>query len=107
MLAAHNMASISELTTLHSAVVLHDNNDKLMSQINALIKATYVSVEPFWPGVFAMALANINTGSLVCDARAGGPSPGAGAVPAGLSFPSTTALAEQKKVDDIGFGLFD
>ena len=42
---------------------------------------------PFWPGLFAKVLANVNIGSLVCN------------VGAGASAPSATAApAEEKKV---------
>ena len=42
-------------------------------KINALIKAAGVNVDPFWPGLFAKALASVNSGSLICNAGAGGP----------------------------------
>ncbi|KAB0337287.1 hypothetical protein E2I00_012598 [Balaenoptera physalus] len=35
--------------------------------INALIKAASVNVEPFWPGLFAKALANVNIKTLICN----------------------------------------
>ncbi|MBW02744.1 60S acidic ribosomal protein P1, partial [Eschrichtius robustus] len=85
------MASVSGLTCIYSALILHDNE----------------------------SLANVNIGSLICNVGAGGPAPAAGAVPAGGPAPSTTAApAEEKKVeakkeeseesdDDMGFGLFD
>ncbi|EPQ05951.1 60S acidic ribosomal protein P1 [Myotis brandtii] len=114
------MASVSELTCIYSALILHDDEVTVMeNKINALIKAAGVNVEPFWPGLFAKALANVNIGSLICNIGAGGPTPAASAAPAGGPAPSTSAApAEEKKVeakkeeesesdDDMGFGLFD
>ena len=55
---AHTMASISELTCIYWAFILHDDEVTVMEdKINALIIAASVNVEPFWPGLFAKALA--------------------------------------------------
>ncbi|XP_006870987.1 PREDICTED: 60S acidic ribosomal protein P1-like isoform X2 [Chrysochloris asiatica] len=89
------MASVSKLTCIYLALILH--HDK----------------------VTITALGNINIGSLICNVQAGGPAPAAGATPTGRPAPSTAAApAEEKKVEakkeeseesdgDIGFGLFD
>uniref|UniRef100_A0A8C3VK04 Large ribosomal subunit protein P1 n=1 Tax=Catagonus wagneri TaxID=51154 RepID=A0A8C3VK04_9CETA len=114
------VASISELACICSALILH--NDEVLvveAKINALIQAAGVNAEPFWPGLFAKALASVNIGGLICNVGAGGPAPAAGAAPAGGPAPATTAApAEEKKVeakneeseesdDDMGFGLFN
>ena len=113
------MASISELACICSALIVHDDEVTVMEdKINTLIKAAGVN-EPFWPGLFAKALANVNIASLICNVGAGGPAPAAGGTPAGGPAPATTAApAEEKKAeakkeeseesdDDMGFGLFD
>ncbi|KAK7825287.1 hypothetical protein U0070_009776 [Myodes glareolus] len=85
-------------------------------KINTLIKATGVNVEPFWPGLFAKALANVNTGSLICNVGAG--EPGATATPtAAPAGPAPDAPVEKRveekkekseeSEDDMSFGLFD
>uniref|UniRef100_A0A2K5KIF9 Large ribosomal subunit protein P1 n=1 Tax=Cercocebus atys TaxID=9531 RepID=A0A2K5KIF9_CERAT len=92
------MASLSELAYIYSALVLHDD------KIKALIKAAGVNVEPFWPGVFANALANVSIGNPICNVRAGGP-----AVAGGPAHSTATASKEQSEESDkdMGFGLFD
>ncbi|ELK00572.1 60S acidic ribosomal protein P1 isoform X1 [Pteropus alecto] len=114
------MASVSELTCIYSAPILHDNEVMVMEdKINALIKAAGVNVEPFWPGLFAKALTNVNIGSLIYNIGASGPAPVVGAAPAKGLAPSTAAAPDEKKKveakkeeseesdDDMDFGLFD
>uniref|UniRef100_A0A2R8ZFB2 Large ribosomal subunit protein P1 n=1 Tax=Pan paniscus TaxID=9597 RepID=A0A2R8ZFB2_PANPA len=107
------MSSVSELACIYSALTLHDNEVTITEdKINALVKAAGVNVEPFWSSLFAMALANVNIGSLIYNVGAGGPAP------AWDPARSTAAAPAEKKVeankeeseesdDDMGFGCFD
>uniref|UniRef100_A0A8C3XA57 Large ribosomal subunit protein P1 n=1 Tax=Catagonus wagneri TaxID=51154 RepID=A0A8C3XA57_9CETA len=113
-------ASVSKLACINSVLILH-NDEAVVTEdkINALIKATGINIEPFWSGLIAKALANVNIGSLICNVGAGGPAPAPASAPAGGPAPATAAApAEEKKVevkkeeseesdDDMGFGLFD
>ncbi|KAL4681828.1 hypothetical protein H8959_007305, partial [Pygathrix nigripes] len=76
-------STVKELACISSDLILHSDEVTVTEDnINTLIKAGSVNVEPFWPDLFAKALDNVNTGSLICSVGAGGPAPAAGAAPA-------------------------
>ena len=87
-------------------------------KIQALLNAAGVTVEPFWPGMFAKALEGRNIGDLLCSI--GTPGGGGGGAGAGGAAAGGEAAAEETKEeakeekkeeseesdDDMGFGKF-
>ncbi|XP_006891108.1 PREDICTED: 60S acidic ribosomal protein P1-like [Elephantulus edwardii] len=107
---------LSELTCIYSALILHEEEVTILEdKISGVIKAASVNVEPFWPVLFAKALTNVNTGSLICNVGTGRPASAAGATAAGGPASSTAAAPAEEKVEakkeesdnDMRFGLSD
>nr|XP_054412372.1 60S acidic ribosomal protein P1-like [Pongo abelii] len=112
------MASVSKLSCIiYRALMLHNDDEVTITEhkTEALRKAAGVNVECFSPGLLANAQANVNIGSLVCNAGTGGPALGGGTAPVGGPAHCTTAekKVEAKKREseesdeDTGFGVFD
>ena len=115
------MTTEAQLACVYSALVLADDDVAITGEkISTILKAAGVSVEPFWPGLFANALASVDVKDLVTKLGSGmgsGGGGGGGAAAGGAAAPA--AAAEEKKEekkkdepeeesdDDMGFGLFD
>ncbi|XP_012273115.1 60S acidic ribosomal protein P1 [Orussus abietinus] len=112
------MATKAELACVYSALILVDDDVAVTGEkIQTILKAANVDVEPYWPGLFAKALENVNVKDLITNISSGvgaAPVAGAPAAAAPASAEAAPAKEEKKKEepeeesdDDMGFGLFD
>merc|ERR1712122_374072 len=97
-----------ELACVYAALILADDKVAVTGdKINAILKAANYEVAPYWPGLFANALEDVNVTELVTSL---GSAPAAGAAPAaGGAAPAAAAASEpakKKEDEDMGFGLF-
>jgi len=117
------MASNDELACIYAALILHDDGISVTAdKIATILKAAGVSVEPYWPTLFAKALDGIDIGSLL--GSLGSAASAVSAVSGGSAAASSAAapaaaeekeeVKEEKKDDsdeesdeDMGFSLFD
>merc|ERR1719244_2114579 len=78
----------SELACVYAALVLADDEiDITGEKIATILKAAKVTVEPFWPGLFAKALSGSDVKGLITTVGSGvgsGPAAGGAAAPASL-----------------------
>ncbi|KAJ6748716.1 60S ACIDIC RIBOSOMAL PROTEIN P1 [Salix purpurea] len=109
--------SLGELACTYATLILHDEDIAITSdKIAALVKSANVTVESYWPSLFAKLAEKRNVGDLVMNIGAGG---GGSAAPVAVSSSAPAAASaaapavEEKKEeapesdDDMGFGLFD
>ncbi|GJR30342.1 60S acidic ribosomal protein P1-like protein [Tanacetum coccineum] len=109
--------SIAELACSYACLILSDDGIPITSEkIATLLKAANVSVESYWPGLFAKLAEKKNIEDLIVNVGAGGGGGGAPAVaaPAAAGAAAAAPAAEEKKEepkeesdDDMGFSLFD
>ncbi|KAK6936617.1 hypothetical protein RJ641_033647 [Dillenia turbinata] len=109
--------SVGEVATTYACLILHDDGIPITAEkISALLKAAKVTVEPYWPLLFAKLVEKRNIDDLILNVGSGGGAAVAVAAPAGgAAAPAAAAPAvEEKKEepkeesdDDMGFSLFD
>eukprot|EP00002_Diphylleia_rotans_P028725 TRINITY_DN57_c1_g1_i1.p1 TRINITY_DN57_c1_g1~~TRINITY_DN57_c1_g1_i1.p1 ORF type:complete len:114 (-),score=35.48 TRINITY_DN57_c1_g1_i1:717-1058(-) len=112
--------STAELACSYAVLLLADGNAAVSAaNIQAILKAANVSVEPYWPELFASAFKARSVSDLVSNAGSvGSAAPAAAAAPAqgSAAAPAADKKEDKKKEekkeepeedDDMGFGLFD
>ncbi|KAL0491964.1 ribosomal protein LP1 [Acrasis kona] len=92
--AEYTQEKVESLACVYAALILHDEKIAITGDaIKSLVAAANVKVAPYWPGLFAKALAGKDVSALL--ANVGGGSSGAPA--AGSSGSAPAAAAEEKK----------
>ncbi|CAL8467686.1 g7224 [Coccomyxa elongata] len=113
--------STSELACVYASLILHDDGLEITADnITTLIKAAGVTVEPYWPGLFAKLFEKRSIGDLISNVGAGGGGAvaaagggGGGGAAAGGGDAAEEKKEEKKEEeeeeedDDMGFSLFD
>lgn len=104
--------STSELACTYASLILHDDGVEItVDNLKSILDAAKVSVEPYWPMLFAKLLEKKSLDDLITNVGAA-PAAGGAAAPAAAGGGAAPA-AEEKKVEeeseeeDMGFSLFD
>ncbi|WCJ28861.1 60S acidic ribosomal protein P1 [Euphorbia peplus] len=110
--------SVGELACSYAAMILFDDGIPITSEkIAQLVKAANVSVESYWPSLFAKLAEKRNLEDLIMNVGSGGggaavavAAPAAGGGAAAAAAPAVEEKKEEAKEesdDDMGFSLFD
>jgi len=102
--------------TLASIILMDDDVPITSEKLTTMLKAANVSVEPYWPSLFAKACSGLDLKSMVMSigssVGSGGSAPAASGAAAPAAAEEAPAAAkkeesEEESDDDMGFGLFD
>ncbi|RXH92959.1 hypothetical protein DVH24_011983 [Malus domestica] len=108
--------SISEIACTYAALILHDDGIPITAEkIATVVKAADITVESYWPGLFAKLAEKRNIEDLILNVGAGGGGAAVAVAASGASGAAPAAAApavEEKKEepkeesdDDMGFSL--
>lgn len=106
-------SNIAEVAVPYAILALHDDKVEItVENINKVLVAAGIEVEPIWVQVFAKAFAGKDVGELLTRFTAGAASaaPAAAAAPVAAAAAPAKGKKEEKKEEsdeDMGFGLFD
>ncbi|MBA0620700.1 hypothetical protein Godav_006392 [Gossypium davidsonii] len=115
---SETMSTVGEAACSYAALILYDDGIPITAEkISTLVKAANVSVESYWPSLFAKLFEKCNIEDLITNVGGGG-APVAAAAPVAAGGGAGAAApppAEEKKKeepeeesdDDMGFSLFD
>lgn len=111
------MSEIAELAVPYAILVLQDDKVEITEEnVNKVLDAAGVSVEPIWVKVFVQAFAgqdlskfltNITAGISAGPAVAAAPVAAAAAPAAAKEDKKAAAKKEESEEEEMGFGLFD
>eukprot|EP01104_Vermistella_antarctica_P000486 TRINITY_DN10652_c0_g1_i1.p1 TRINITY_DN10652_c0_g1~~TRINITY_DN10652_c0_g1_i1.p1 ORF type:complete len:128 (-),score=45.77 TRINITY_DN10652_c0_g1_i1:114-452(-) len=101
-----------ELAVTYASLLLHDDGIEVTAdKINSILAAANVKVQPFWPGLFAGALAKVDVNAVIASAGSVGAPAAAGgsadAGPAAVEAAPEPEEEEESEEEEMGFGLFD
>ncbi|XP_076898592.1 large ribosomal subunit protein P1-like [Bidens hawaiensis] len=111
--------AVSELACTYASLILHDDGIAITAEkIATLVSAANVTIESYWPSLFAKLCEKKNLDDLVMNVGDGGggaavavaASAGAGGGAAVADAPAAEEKKEEAKEesdDDMGFSLFD
>nr|GME18607.1 60S acidic ribosomal protein P1-like [Ipomoea batatas] len=107
--------SIGELACTYAALILHDDGIPVTAEkIAALVKSANVTVESYWPSLFAKLCEKRNIEDLIMNVGAGGgggavavAAPAAGGAAPAAAAPAAEEEPKEESDDDMGFSLFD
>lgn len=104
----------AELAVPYAMLVLHDDKVEITEEnINKVLDAAGISVEPIWVKVFIQAFAGQDLSKFLTNISSGvGAAPAAApaaaaAAPAAASKKEEKAPAKEESEEEMGFGLFD
>merc|ERR1712032_1461718 len=116
MPAPANQQEKEELAITYATLILHDDGLPITEEnLNAILTAADVKVQPFWPRVYAKLLEGKDASQIDDIILGGGAGPAVAAAPAAGGADAAAPAAEEKPAEeeevesdeDMGFGLFD